>query len=86
MDIDEANSSLYVPSSSSNRGYPSRGIKKGDYEAVGNRTFGAEKSFKRTLNHEERSERTRATRRFGEGETTLYPRFDRPEMEEEDES
>ena len=57
---------------------------KGDYEAVGNRTFGAERQFKRTLNHEERSERTRATRRMGDDNTTLYPKFDRDEMDPEE--
>ncbi len=51
MDIEEVNNSMYAPSCSSNRGYPSKGnMLKGDYEAVGNRTFGAERSFKRTLN------------------------------------
>jgi hypothetical protein len=51
---------------------------------VGNRTFGPERSFKRTLNHEERSERTRATRRMGDENTTLHPRFDRAEIDNEE--
>jgi len=84
MDMEEVNSSLYAPSCSSNRAYPSKGAKKGDYEVVGNRTFGAERSFKRTLNHEERSERTRATRRMGDENTTLHPRFDRAEIDDDE--
>jgi hypothetical protein len=87
MDKEEVNSSMHAPSCSSNRGHQSRGKINGDYELVGNRTFGAPKHFNRTLNHEDRSEKTRATKRIGDGETTLYPRFDRAEMDpEEDES
>ena len=78
MDIEEVNNSLYAPSCSSNRGYPSKGnMFKADYEAVVNRTFGAERAFKRTLNQDERSERTRATRKVDGDNTTMYPRFER---------
>ena len=84
MDIEEVNSSINAPSCSSNRGHQSRVNMKGGYEVVGNRTFGAPKQFNRTLNHEDRSERTRATKKVGDGETTLYPRFDRAEIDPED--
>ena len=85
MDMEDVSNSLYAPSCSSNRGYPSKtfGL-KGDYEAVGNRTFGAEKALKRTFNNEERSEKTRATRkREGGDNTTINPRFEREQEDNE---
>jgi hypothetical protein len=69
MDYSRYNDDSSMEGGSSNRMMKSGALMMKEYEPVANRTFGAERSYKQQrlmVDREERSERTRATRKINE--------------------